>query len=61
MRGEARSPAKQAFIAALKKKYGDPSKLAAAWGITLTSWDALEATNVSAPNPDEAHPAIADD
>ncbi|WP_267224702.1 beta-agarase [Dyella silvae] len=61
LRGEARSPAKQAFIAALKKKYGDPSKLAAAWGITLASWDALDATNFAAPNPDEAHPAIADD
>jgi hypothetical protein len=61
LRGEARSPAKQAFISALKKKYGDPSKLAAAWGMTLASWDALDATNFAAPNPDEAHPAIADD
>ncbi|WP_114238989.1 beta-agarase [Dyella sp. C9] len=61
LRGEARSPAKQAFIAALKKKYATPAKLAAAWGITLDSWDALQATNFAAPNPDEAHPAIADD
>jgi hypothetical protein len=61
LRGEARSPAKQAFIAELKKKYGTPAKLAAAWGISLDSWDALDATNFAAPNPDEAHAAIADD
>ncbi len=61
LRGEARSPAKQAFIDVLKKKYNTPAKLAAAWGITLDSWDALDATNFAAPNPDEAHPAIADD
>ncbi|ULU26699.1 hypothetical protein [Dyella terrae] len=61
MRGEARSPAKQAFIAELKKKYGTPAKLASAWGITLDTWEALNATNFAAPNPDDAHPAIADD
>jgi hypothetical protein len=61
LRGEARSPAKQAFIEVLKKKYGTPAKLAAAWGITLDTWDALEATNYAAPDPNEAHPAIADD
>ncbi|MBV8157936.1 MAG: beta-galactosidase [Dyella sp.] len=61
LRGEARSPAKQAFIEVLKKKYGTPAKLAAAWGITLDSWDALQATNYAAPDPNEAHPAIADD
>ena len=61
LRGEERSPAKQAFMATLKKKYSTPAKLAAAWGISLDSWDALNATNFAAPNPDEAHPAIADD
>lgn len=61
LRGEARSPAKQAFIAALKKKYGTPAKLASAWGITLDAWDALDATNFAAPAPDDAHPAIASD
>ncbi|QNJ99927.1 beta-agarase [Dyella telluris] len=61
LRGEARSPAKQAFIAALKKEYGTPAKLATAWGITLDSWDALNVTNFAAPSPDDAHPAIADD
>ena len=61
LRGEARSPAKQAFIAELKKKYGTPAKLASAWGISLDAWDALNATNFAAPHPDEAHSAIADD
>ncbi|WP_266170613.1 beta-galactosidase [Dyella subtropica] len=61
LRGEARSHAKQAFIAALKQKYGEPAKLAAAWGITLASWEALNATNFAAPDPSEAHPAVAAD
>lgn len=61
LHGEARSDAKQAFIAMLKKKYGTPDKLAAAWGIALPSWTALEATNFPAPDPNEAHPAIAAD
>lgn len=61
LRGEARSPAKQAFIEVLRKKYGTPARLAAAWGITLDAWDALQATNFAAPDPNEAHPAIADD
>ncbi|WP_199100636.1 beta-agarase [Dyella sp. ASV21] len=61
LRGEARSAAKQAFIAQLKSKYGTPAKLAAAWGIRLDAWDALDATNFAAPTPDDAHPAIADD
>ncbi|HEX8778207.1 MAG TPA: beta-galactosidase [Rhodanobacter sp.] len=61
LRGEARSPAKRAFIADLKKKYGTPGRLAAAWGVTLASWDALDAVNFPAPAPNEAHPAIAAD
>jgi hypothetical protein len=61
LRGESRSAAKQAFIAALKKKYGTPVQLASAWGIALNSWDALNATGFAAPDPNEAHPAIADD
>lgn len=61
LRGEARSDAKQAFIAALKKKYGSASRLAMAWGISLTDWSALNATNFPAPEPNEAHPAIAED
>ena len=61
LRGEARSAAKQAFIADLKKKYGTPDRLAAAWGIALASWGALGAANFPAPEPNEAHPAIATD
>ena len=61
LHGEARSAAKQAFVADLKKKYGTPDKLAAAWGIALASWDVLAAANFPAPQPNEAHPAIADD
>lgn len=59
--GDAQSPAKRAFIADLKAKYRTPAQLAAAWGIALTSWDALDATGFAAPAPNEAHPAIARD
>jgi hypothetical protein len=59
--GDAGSPAKQAFIALLKKQYVAPETLGAAWGIALTSWDALAVTGFHAPAPDDAHPAIADD
>jgi hypothetical protein len=38
LHGEARSAAKQAFITELKKEYGTPDTLAAAWGIALASW-----------------------
>lgn len=59
--GDARSPAKQAFIAMLRKHYVAPETLATAWGIALGSWDALNATGFAAPAPDESHPAIAAD
>ena len=61
LRGDAHSPAKQAFVAALKKEYGTPRKLAAAWGIALDGWPALEAGGFRAPAPSEAHPAVATD
>jgi len=61
LRGEVHSAAKQAFIAVLREKYGEPAKLAAAWGIALPSWQALEAAGFAAPLPNEAHPAITDD
>ena len=57
--GDPMSPAKQAFIASLKKEYVSPETFAAAWGIAVTSWDALDATGFRAPVPNEAHPAIA--
>jgi len=61
LHGDARSPAKQAFIAMLRKQYVAPGTLASAWGIALTSWGALNATGFAAPVPDAAHPAIARD
>src|SRR3546814_5223376 len=48
--GDANSPAKQAFIAMLRKQYVAPEPLAAAWGIALTPWDALDATGFAAPD-----------
>ncbi|WP_449426158.1 beta-galactosidase, partial [Rhodanobacter lindaniclasticus] len=60
--GDARSPAKQAFIAMLRAQYATPEALGVAWGIPLRSWDTLEvAAGYPAPRPDEAHPAIARD
>ena len=59
--GDAKSPAKQAFIAMLRKQYVAPETLSAAWGIALGSWDALNVTGFAAPAPNEAHPAIAAD
>jgi hypothetical protein len=59
--GDAKSPAKQAFIAMLRKKYVAPETLSAAWGIALGSWDALNVTGFAAPTPNEAHPAITAD
>ena len=59
--GDANSPAKQAFIAMLRKKYVQPETLGSAWGIALGSWDALKVTGFAAPAPSEPHPAIAAD
>jgi hypothetical protein len=59
--GDAISPAKRAFIATLRKQYVAPETLASAWGIALTSWDALNVTGFAAPAPNAAHPAIAAD
>ena len=61
LHGGAGSAARQAFVADLKKKYGAPDKLAAAWGIALASWDALDAGRFTAPEPDDAHTAVAAD
>ena len=38
---KAASPAKRAFVASLKAKYGDIAKLNQAWGTALGSWQAL--------------------
>ncbi len=55
------SPAKQAFVAQLRQKYGDAGKLGAAWGMSIASWDQLVAADFAAPEPSEARPAIVDD
>jgi hypothetical protein len=39
-------PAKQAFVADLKSKYGEIAKLNAVWGATYESWPALTASRV---------------
>jgi len=41
LKSPADQPAKQAFVADLKAKYGDIARLNAAWGTGHASWDAL--------------------
>jgi hypothetical protein len=55
------SPAKQAFLAYLKKTHGDIAGFAKAWGVDVGSWDQVAAKGFKAPDPSEAHPAIAAD
>jgi hypothetical protein len=55
------SPAKQAFLAYLKKTHGDAATFAKAWGVQVTTWEQVAATGFRAPDPNEAHPAIAVD
>nr|WP_240148051.1 beta-agarase [Luteibacter yeojuensis] len=55
------SPAKQAFLAYLKKTHGDAASFAKAWGVQVASWDQVAAQGFRAPDPGEAHPAIAAD
>ena len=55
------SPAKQAFLAYLKKTHGDAAAFAKAWGVSVTTWDQVAAQNFKAPDPNESHPAIAVD
>ncbi|MDR6642946.1 hypothetical protein J2X57_002158 [Luteibacter sp. 1214] len=55
------SPAKQAFLAYLKKTHGDAATFAKAWGVDVHSWDQVAAKGFKAPDPGEAHPAVAAD
>ncbi|MGE7139337.1 beta-agarase [Luteibacter sp. NPDC031894] len=55
------SPAKQAFLAYLKKTHGDAASFAKAWGVQATDWAQVAAQGFKAPDPNEAHPAIASD
>lgn len=61
LRGAPDSPAKQAFLAMLQRKYGDALRLGIAWGIGVARWEALAPEGFQAPVPDDAHPAIAQD
>jgi hypothetical protein len=55
------SPVKQAFLDYLKKTHGDAATFAKAWGVPATHWEQVAAKGFKAPDPDEAHPAIAAD
>lgn len=57
LRQGPQSPAKQAFLAQLRARYSSAAALAAAWGVPLADWAALEAADFRAPLPDAAHPA----
>jgi hypothetical protein len=57
----AASPAKRAFVAQLSEKYRDTETFAAAWGLTVPSWDHLR-EGVTALSPAVlAKPAVIDD
>ncbi len=55
------SPAKQDFLAYLKQTHGDVAAFAKAWGVPVSSWNEVAAKGFKAPDPNEAHPAIAAD
>ncbi|WP_426285646.1 beta-agarase [Luteibacter sp. E-22] len=55
------SPAKQAFLDYLKKTHGDAATFAKAWGVPVANWEQVAAKGFKAPDPNEAHPAIAAD
>ena len=55
------SPAKAAFVAYLVEAYREPERLGQAWGIPLSSWDALRAPGFRLPVPAFANPAVIND
>jgi len=57
----AASPAKQAFVGRLTQKYRDAENLAAAWGITVHSWDELREADWTLSPASLARPAVVDD
>jgi glycosyl hydrolase family 42 (putative beta-galactosidase) len=52
------SPAKRAFVAQLREKYGEIENLAAQWGITVNSWAELVEENLTPP---ASSPAVIQD
>jgi len=59
--GEAQSPAKSAFIAYLVETYREPERLAQAWRIPLTSWDALRGAGITLTPPTLERAAVIGD
>ena len=55
------SPAKSAFAAYLIETYREPQRLAQAWGILLTSWEALRQPGLSLPPSALENPAVIGD
>ncbi|MDQ0009811.1 hypothetical protein J2T07_001988 [Luteibacter jiangsuensis] len=55
------SPAKQAFLDYLKKTHGNAATFAKAWDVPVANWEQVAAKGFKAPDPNEAHPAIAAD
>ena len=55
------SPAKSAFAAYLIETYRAPERLAHAWGISLTSWEALGDAGFALPPADLGNPAVTGD
>jgi hypothetical protein len=57
----AASPAKRAFIGLLADKYRNVEELAAAWDITVSSWDELREVGLTLLSSALARPAVIDD
>jgi hypothetical protein len=57
----AGSPAKGAFVAQLIEKYREAENLAAAWGLTMPSWEELRGTSTTLSPATLAKPAVIDD
>jgi hypothetical protein len=57
----AASPAKQAFVAQLTEKYRIAKNLAAAWGLTVPSWEELLGTSTTLSPAMLAKPAVIED
>jgi hypothetical protein len=55
------SPAKSAFVAQLIETYREPQRLGEAWGLPLSSWDALRSRGFALPSPALDNPAVVRD
>ena len=57
----AGSPAKGAFVGQLTEKYREAENLAAAWGLTVPSWEELRGTSTALSPTTLAKPAVIND